>query len=231
MKQNVYDYSFELRRSRKKSITAALTVTGILIVLLTVVSNWILFPVFIRSDSMLPDLTKNTAIFVSPLFKNPKRGELVYLSRLDDEKQTLPLSVLNKVVAFFTFQQIEPFGYNDRLTGQPCVRRVMALPGDTIYMKDYMLFVKPQDKSLYLSEFEMAEKEYSIQIYSVPVEWDGLGSKGNMEPMTLGEDEYFVLADNRIEALDSRLWGTVPGDRIRGRVVMEYFPFNKFQFF
>ena len=231
MKQNVYDYSFELRRSRKKSITAALTVTGILIVLLTVVSNWILFPVFIRSDSMLPDLTKNTAIFVSPLFKNPKRGDLVYLSRLDDEKQPLPLSVLNKVVAFFTFQQIEPFGYNDRLTGQPCVRRVMALPGDTIYMKDYMLFVKPQDKSLYLSEFEMAEKEYSIQIYSVPVEWDGLGSTGNMEPMTLGEDEYFALADNRIEALDSRLWGTVPGDRIRGRVVMEYFPFNKFQLF
>ena len=231
MKQNVYDYSFELRRSRKKSITAAFTVTGILVVVLTLVCNLVLFPVFVRSDSMGPDISKNSAVFVSPLFRSPKRGDLVYLSRLDDEKQPLPLSILNKVVAFFTFQQIEPFGYTDRLTGQPSIRRVMALPGDTIYMKDYMLFVKPQDKNLYLSEFEMAEKEYSIQIYSVPVEWDGLASTGNMEPITLGEDEYFVLADNRIEALDSRLWGSIPGDRIRGKVILEYFPFKKFKFF
>ena len=231
MKQNVYDYSFELRRSRKKTVTATLTVTGILVVLLTIVCNWVLFPVFIRSDSMVPDLTKNSAVFVSPLFRSPKRGDLVYLSRLDDEKQSVPLSVMNKIVAFFTFQQIEPFGRTDRLTGQPTVRRVMGIPGDTIYMKDYMLFVKPQDKSLYLSEFEMAEKEYGVQIYSVPVEWDGLGSTGNMEPVTLGEDEYFVLADNRIEALDSRLWGNIPADRIRGKVVLEYFPFNKFRLF
>ncbi|MBP5575975.1 MAG: signal peptidase I [Treponema sp.] len=231
MKQNVYDYSFELRRSRKKTVTTTLTVTGILVVLLTLVCNWVLFPVFIRSDSMVPDLTKNSAVFVSPLFRSPKRGDLVYLSRLDDEKQSAPLSVMNKIVAFFTFQQIEPFGHTDRLTGQPAVRRVMGIPGDTIYMKDYMLFVKPEDKSLYLSEFEMAEKEYGIQIYSVPVEWDGLGSTGNMEPVTLGEDEYFVLADNRIEALDSRLWGNIPAERIRGKVVMEYFPFNKFRLF
>ncbi|MBP5357688.1 MAG: signal peptidase I [Treponema sp.] len=231
MKQNVYDYSFELRRSRKKSITAAFTVTGILVVVLTLVCNLVLFPVFVRSDSMGPDITKNSAVFVSPLFRSPKRGDLVYLSRLDDEKQPVPLSILNKIVSFFTFQQIEPFGHTDRLTGQPTVRRVMALPGDTIYMKDYMLFVKPQDKSLYLSEFEMAEKEYSIQIYSVPVEWDGLGSTGNMEPLTLGEDEYFVLADNRIEALDSRLWGCIPGERIKGKVILEYFPFKKFKFF
>ena len=115
MKQNVYDYSFELRRSRKKSITAALTVTIILIILLTLVCNLVLFPVFIRSDSMGPDISKNSCVFVSPLFRSPKRGDLVYLSRLDDEKQPVTLAVLNKIVAFFTFQQIEPFGYTDRL--------------------------------------------------------------------------------------------------------------------
>ncbi|MBO4321243.1 MAG: signal peptidase I [Treponema sp.] len=231
MKQNVYDYSFELRRSRKKNITTTLTVTFILIIMLSLVCNLVLFPVFVRSESMAPDISKNSAVFVSPLFRTPNRGDLVYLSRLDDEKQPVLLAVLNKIVAFFTFQQVEPFGYTDRLTGQPSVRRVMALPGDTIYMKDYMLYVKPQDKNLYLSEFEMAEKEYSIQIYSVPVEWDGLGSAGNMAPMTLGDDEYFVLADNRIEALDSRLWGTIPGERIKGKVILEYFPFKKFRFF
>ena len=164
MKQNVYDYSFELRRSRKKNITTTLTVTFILIIMLSLVCNLVLFPVFVRSESMAPDISKNSAVFVSPLFRTPNRGDLVYLSRLDDEKQPVLLAVLNKIVAFFTFQQVEPFGYTDRLTGQPSVRRVMALPGDTIYMKDYMLYVKPQDKNLYLSEFEMAEKEYSIQI-------------------------------------------------------------------
>lgn len=42
--------------------------------------------------------------------------------------------------------------------------------------------------------------------------------------MTLGEDEYFVLGDNRNESADSRLWGRLPGKYITGRPIFRLFP-------
>ena len=38
-------------------------------------------------------------------------------------------------------------------------------------------------------------------------------------PITLGEDEYFILGDNRTTAKDSRYFGTVKADELRGRIV------------
>ena len=53
------------------------------------------------------------------------------------------------------------------------------------------------------------------------------GSPDDYDPYVLGEDEYFVLGDNRMECADSRIWGAVPRSAIRGRVVLLFFPFNK----
>ena len=47
----------------------------------------------------------------------------------------------------------------------------------------------------------------------------------------LKADQYFVLADNRIEGADSRVWGSISSSRIKGRAVLEYFPFSKFNIF
>lgn len=45
--------------------------------------------------------------------------------------------------------------------------------------------------------------------------------------LVLAEDEYFVMGDNRAQSFDSRDWGPLQGDRMRGRVLFRLYPIDK----
>ncbi|MDP3994031.1 MAG: signal peptidase I [Candidatus Doudnabacteria bacterium] len=53
---------------------------------------------------------------------------------------------------------------------------------------------------------------------------------GNLD-MTLGQDEFFVLGDNRLSSSDSRIWGTLPREDVVGRVFLRIFPLPRLQAF
>jgi signal peptidase I len=227
----VGDYSFEYKKKQQKKITKAVALVISVFIFITIFLNCILFSSVTSSASMETDLSKGGVVFVCPFLRNPERGQVVYLSRMDGEKLPFYQSAVNSVVRFFTLQKFAPFGVTSRMTGKDSVRRVAALPGDSFYMKDFVLYVKPQGSSQFLTEFELASRPYNISIYSVPVEWDGMGCGGELPEGTLGKNEYFVLADNRIEGLDSRVYGGVKSSNIKGRVLMQIFPFNKIKFY
>ncbi len=231
MKQNVYDYSFEMRRQRKRKFSLVLLVIVSVVSLLTLFINFVLFPVYVGSDSMESDIKKNGAVFVCPLVRSPKRGDVMYIYRQDNKEFTFFESVANAVVNTFSAQRYQPFGYTTNITGKPCLRRVLALPGDTVYMKDYVLYVKPAGQNYYLTEFELTSKPYNIHIYSVPAEWNDVGLKGDFPETVLAADEYFVLSDNRIESTDSRIWGNIKRSSIKGKVLMQYFPLTRIRFY
>jgi len=230
MRQNVYEYAYELKRERQHRNTSMFIVIVSVIVCLSLFFSFILFPVLVKSDSMESDIARGGAVFVSPFVHAPKRGDVVFISRSDNEKAAGLARPIDLLLRFFTAQKIQ-LHTSGRITAKPCLRRVLALPGDTIYMKDYVLYVKPEGQKQYLTEFELASRPYTVHIYSVPVEWDGLGSCGTISERTIGRNEYFVLADNRIEGTDSRVWGNIPSSRIGGKVVLQYFPFNKIRLF
>ncbi len=83
------------------------------------------------------------------------------------------------------------------------VKRVIGLPGETIEVKDGVPFVD----GVVLEEPYLTTKDHS-----------------NVRKVELGAGEYYVIGDNRAHSNDSRSWGAVPEENLRGKVWMIYWP-------
>jgi signal peptidase I len=94
------------------------------------------------------------------------------------------------------------------------IKRVIGLPGETVYIdeKGGIFVNNEQLPDIYGKEVIRENNRHLAK-----------------EPITLGEDEYFVLGDNRNHSSDSRLAtvGNISKDRILGRVVARLWPFDK----
>jgi signal peptidase I len=104
-----------------------------------------------------------------------------------------------------------PYG---REVGEYYVKRVIGLPGETVQIKGSDIYING----------EILEEDYGKD----PIDYAGWVD----EPVTIGEDEYFVLGDNREVSLDSRYEevGLITKDNIGGKAVLRIWPFNKFGF-
>lgn len=92
------------------------------------------------------------------------------------------------------------------------IKRIIGLPGETIQIKGSDIYING----------EILSEEYGKD----PITYAGIAS----EPITLGEDEYFVLGDNRTVSCDSRSEevGIVHKDQIGGRAVLRIWPLRSF---
>jgi len=95
---------------------------------------------------------------------------------------------------------------NKNVEGDNLIKRVIGLPNETI---------KYRNNKLYIND-ELLEDVYAY------------GDTGNFREITLGEDEYFLMGDNREISLDSRSIGIIKKSEIEGTVGIVLFPFNKF---
>ncbi len=101
----------------------------------------------------------------------------------------------------------------DRAEDIHYVKRVIGLPGETIQIKDQKIYING----------ELLEDD----IYgSSPIDDPGIA----VDPITLGEKEYFVLGDNRSVSADSRkeTIGVISKGQIRGKVVFRFGPLKRF---
>ena len=198
----------------------------LLILFINLILSYVFFPVKQNSESMLPDAQEHSVILVSMLHKLPERGDVVLLQpRYKDTENGMFHKLLVKMVSFFTYQKIF-INENQNFPGTtPKLRRVIGMPGDTIFMRDYVLYIKPEGEKHFLTEFEITKKTYNVTFYIPPANWDGeVGVKGSFDEIVLADDEYFVLGDNRKSCEDSRLWGAVTKNDIKGMALFSYFP-------
>ena len=94
------------------------------------------------------------------------------------------------------------------------IKRVYGLPGENIRI---------DDTGLIFIDDEAIDDRYAREIMLEAGRAGGLG-------VTLADDEYFVLGDNRNNSIDSRALnvGSVRDENIRGRVLVRITPFSRF---
>ncbi len=91
------------------------------------------------------------------------------------------------------------------------IKRIIGLPGETIRIGGNGVEIISEDISMNLNET-------SYLLNTVFAE--------EME-ISLSEDEFFVMGDNRSVSFDSRRWGALPRDHILGRVLIRALPLNR----
>ncbi|MDR2630625.1 MAG: signal peptidase I [Spirochaetaceae bacterium] len=194
-----------------------------------VLENETMLPGFHRGDRLiLSSFGFNRLILQKPWTDRSspfRRGHVVLVDTALKEKQNIFIVFLDTLVRFFTAQQMSVTDPEEHFF----IKRVIALPGDEISMTQFVLRVKPQDETYSYTEFELSDRPYDITIPQVPALWDvSLPFSGNMEPLVLGDDECFVLSDDRSNTNDSRTWGPISTTLITGRVLFRYWPLNRF---
>ncbi|MCI7179419.1 MAG: signal peptidase I [Schaedlerella sp.] len=92
------------------------------------------------------------------------------------------------------------------------IKRIMGLPGETVQVKDGYLYING----------EKLEENYGNELMNSA----GIAA----EPIVLGEDEYFVLGDNRNHSSDSRepKVGVIKREDLLGRAWIRIWPLDQF---
>ena len=86
------------------------------------------------------------------------------------------------------------------------IKRVIALPGETIEYRD---------NKLYINGKELKDSYGSDITYDI-------------DKITLGKDEYYVLGDNRTDSVDSRILGPINKQDVLGYAKFIIYPLNRF---
>ena len=121
-----------------------------------------------------------------------------------------------------------------KVNNELIIKRVIGLPGDMIHLKDGMVYIND----------EKIASEYDFETYPDGTKqykrWesdmeDGFYFYTTMDGETVsdeatyicGENQYFLMGDNRQHSADCRLIGPIDEEDITGKIVARFYPFNK----
>ncbi|HRX43639.1 signal peptidase I [Candidatus Dojkabacteria bacterium] len=99
---------------------------------------------------------------------------------------------------------------------QDFIKRVIGIPGDEVMIKDGKIYINGEmlDESNYLSSSVITNGgEYLHEGQSITIE----------------QGKYFVCGDNRTNSSDSRVFGPIEKEAIKGKAWIVYFPFSEFR--
>ncbi|MEO7455458.1 MAG: signal peptidase I [Gemmatimonadaceae bacterium] len=226
------------KKATKSSPAASLwenikSLAGAILIYL-VINTFLVAAYRIPSGSMIPTLLIGDWLFVNkavygphlpftrthlPSFSEPKRGE---------------------VIVFESPYQADEAQRNADPT-PTLVKRMVGMAGDTLYMRTGLLYVngvaqrqgfgivsKPTASGSQPGDIsELFDWQHKVELKqsrfgAAPAQ----PTLDNWGPLVIPAGHYFMMGDNRYESKDSRFWGPVPRENIRGRPIFVYYSYR-----
>jgi signal peptidase I len=126
--------------------------------------------------------------------------------------------------------------------GKDFIKRAIALPGDTVEIRDKKVFVNGQEQ---VEPFAQFEDDYLIppvqDLLAIPIGFKNCGRRaiatapggenhsGQFRPGGGPARTYFVMGDNRDRSFDGRFWGPMPDSNLKGKAWLLYLPFRRWK--
>jgi signal peptidase I len=172
----------------------------IAVILALVLRAFLIQAFSIPSGSMQPTLLIGDYLLVSKFsygIRNPFNN-----------KVWIPISTPRRGdVAVFIFPQDPSKDY---------IKRVIGLPGDRIQIINKKVYINGK-------MYETPQAVHDDPQILPPAQRSTDSNRDNLGPVVVPANSYFCLGDNRDHSYDSRFWGFVPMDNLRGKAIIIYF--------
>ena len=95
------------------------------------------------------------------------------------------------------------------------IKRVIGLPGDTVELRDRRMYINGQP----------VDEPYTQYLMPHPGEEGALDFDVRVQygPASVPDGHYFMMGDNRDNSQDSRYWGFLPREYVKGKALFVYF--------
>lgn len=123
----------------------------------------------------------------------------------DSMKNTLKNGDILLLYKLRSIDRFDIIVLDEEKDNEKIIKRVIGLPGETVAIKKGKIYIN--DKVI--------DDEYAY------------GETSDYNKVTLKDDEYFILGDNRLISKDSRYFGPIKDNEIKGKIVFRLFPFTK----
>lgn len=123
----------------------------------------------------------------------------------DSMKNTLKNGDILLLYKLGSINKLDIIVLDEEKDNEKIIKRVIGLPGETVAIKKGKIYIN--DKVI--------DDEYAY------------GETSDYDKVTLEDDEYFILGDNRLISKDSRYFGPIKKSEIKGKIVFRLFPFTK----
>lgn len=184
---------------------------------------------------------ENTLLIGDHLFVN----KAVYGFRVPfTKKHFLPFKQVEREdIVIFTFPAThkEQINCGGLQYGKDFVKRVIGMPGDKVEVRQGRVWLNdeelPQQPYERYEELERVPKEGEYDMVEYQALWKthrldnelGMELRDNFGPVIVPENTYFVMGDNRDNSCDSRFWGPVPRENIKGKAWFIHWPVSRWR--
>jgi signal peptidase I len=129
------------------------------------------------------------------------------------ERAVLPIGTIRRGDVVVFKYPVEP----DR----DFIKRVIGLPGETVEVREKKVFIngKPLDEAYvhFLAPPAASSELHEVTSFDV---------RERYGPVTVPPNQYFVMGDNRDNSQDSRYWGFLPRENVKGKALLIYWSYE-----